>query len=478
MKRRQIIYLLAFCLSLNTANFAFAQSLPFNDLRNSLQSPIAVPQTPPPLVSLAVTDLYLVQNQALPGETISGAFTIQNASNFDLYGVHYSFYLAQKSRVSKPPFLPKEFEPNPLSSYIPIIADYQASNESLNIGVLRSVRKEFSYTLPRNLPAGDYYFWVSAQLTRGDEFPSKEAALKILGNLEPFALSDPYFVSASTTNNQSPIGFLTYVAPIKSNEPININFSYHLKATLKDASIIPHVIIKKHSEVGEVVKEFDGDSLPLTQGDHSALVTLPNPGPGKYFTFIYFPGAVKITAATKPKSVPAGVILPKYLPFIARFYFDVEGEQAEIQNMIIAKNGGAINIQGLILGLLHDVKNALGDASLTLKTTDLQTGGETSQSQNVTLPLQNNFYPFLALFNLNSSPLYPKFTIRIAKNGNLLDEYSVSPNGNPPANTINNQPTGLSPQTILAIIGVIILIIILAIYVALRKESQNTTVNP
>lgn len=475
----KIINFLILGLIFGVANFVFTQTMSAQDLTNG--SVLGWPQTNIVSVSLAVTDINLSHNQVLPGETISGAFTIQNGSPFDIYGVHYTLYLGEQSRVYIPSFLAKT-QIIQKSPYIPVIADYNTSNDSIDINAGGSAQKNFSYTFPRNLPAGDYYFWVTAQLERGPEFPSKEVQVQMLGTLkEPFTLSNPYFISADgkkvAINIPSP---LSYTAPIQGNNPIGIAFDYNLKVPIKNTTLTPHIIIKKHSEVGPVVNESNGDTTAFASGAHSVNINIPNPGPGKYFALVYFPGAVKTSNGnSQAPNVPAGINLPKYLPFIARFYFDVSGTQAEIQNVFITKNNNALNVQGPILGLLNDGTNSLGDASVNLKTTDLLNGGETNQSQNINFPLSANSLPLLASFNLSSAPTYPKLTISISKNGTVLDEYSVISNGNPPPSAEIVSPAGLPPRTIMiAILGIIILIIILAIYMAFRKKNQSTIINP
>ena len=124
-----------------------------------------------------LTELNLAKNSFDPGEQIVGNVSLMNYEEFVMSDLVFYFQL-----------LGNEVDGVPTQ-----MIDEQKGQEIFSISPGQEITKSFSYTLPSNLPKGDFKFRIQLATSRGEEMGWIDKIISI-GGERKFLILDNYWL--------------------------------------------------------------------------------------------------------------------------------------------------------------------------------------------------------------------------------------------------------------------------------------------
>jgi len=289
------------------------------------------------------TQLNLPKDSFLPGEKIEGTVSLWNYENFWVSDLVFYFQIlgGEKDGVATQ------------------MIDNQRDTTIFSLSPGEKTTRSFSYTLPQNLPKGNYKFRIQLANARGEELSWIEKIISI-GGENKFLLLDNYWI---VKDNQilSPGGGVDY----QPGETPQVRFDVTNVSNFT-ISAFPKIITYKRNVGEEVVQETEKENLILKPGEKQTLnlslhqLTKPETylSEIRFYTFedkkpisnsIYFRWIISgkedaeiLFVQADKDSYHTGEEAKIKIQYTGPAHFEMEGEEGEIKVKLINKNGNVV----------------------------------------------------------------------------------------------------------------------------------------
>ena len=196
------------------------------------------------------TKLNVWKNNFQPGEQIKGTVSLRNYENFAINDLVFHFQILKKENNEN------------LSQMI----DEQISKNIFNLPANKEKIIDFVYSLPSNLPKGNFIFRIQLTNSRGEEMSWIDKIIKIGGNGKFLNLSNYWIVKSG--EDLSPAGGVNY--QLGEIPQIRFDITNKTKFTI---IAFPKIITYKRNVGGEIAKVQEGRNILLEPNQKKTVQT-------------------------------------------------------------------------------------------------------------------------------------------------------------------------------------------------------------
>lgn len=334
-----------------------------------------------------LTELDLVKNSFEPGEQIEGTVSLWNYEEFIISDLVFYFQL-----------LGEEVDGVPTQ-----IIDEKKDQEIFSISPGEEITKPFTYTLPSNLPQGNFSFRSQLANSRGEEMGWIDKVISI-GGEGKFLILDNYWI-VKDGEDLSPGGGVNY----QPEEVPQIRFDVTNDTNFTLVSF-PKIITYKRNIGGEVIKIQEEKSILSEPGQKKTITTnLPQlDEPESYLS------EITLFAEDTLESISNSI----------SFRWIISGEDAEILSVAIDKDsyqtGEEAKVKVQFTGPA-DFEVEGGQGEFEVKLIDEQ--GKIVGEKKEEIELRSG--QILVNIPIGEDVVNPKIETKITKEGRVLDEYEL-----------------------------------------------------
>lgn len=317
--------------------------------------------------------------------TINGEFTVKSRELYYLIDLNYEIKLFKYT-------INEGFS----------IIDIFVPNEVFSIQPETQVFKTFNYKYPQNITSGDYILSIQAITKTGIELGWQDYNIKLEGKNNFLDISTPLSKILYNEKEYTPLEGVN----IEKNDNIAVNLI--ISNPKEEITVTPHIKIFKRQINMDVVKEYQDNSIIISQGEKNIqLEMLKIDNPGTYLAEVKFYNNNEQISDTE------------------YFRWVVRGDGGQMLGFGIDKDhykaGEKINITVDVIGPADTTD--IGTGKLMISIYD---NNNLIKEDSKDILLNDNVSSLVFSIPVKKDLLSPNIKLKILKNENVLNEFNIN----------------------------------------------------